>query len=432
MTYSAILRIKSFRDLWLGQAISQLGDAFYYVVFMYMVERLTGSIAMVGVVGALETLPFLLFGPHSGIVADRLDRRKIMLLSDLVSGATLAILACYLFFDSTPPLAMLLVTPFVLSSVRVFFMPAKSAAVPALVPLEHVQKANAFSMVTQSFMPLIGLSLSATVLGLLYHQTPRWFFFAAVLVNACSFFGSAVYIARLPKILPDRTDTHEVHPMTDFKEGMRFIGRRRDLLVLMALLSVFRFMVAPFFVVYVAANKLWFGGKPQPLAWFEFAFFVGMIIASFWVGALNLKKPGICFSIALAIVGIAVGMLGAFPYFWLFVFWNVVAGLAVPFGDIPINTYMQLSVPDAFRGRVNSVIQMISTGVMPISMGLAGLLVAQIGVVWCFYLMGAGMMLGALVPLLDPVYRRIEMPEMNPELEPEAEPQPEASPATLL
>ncbi|MEZ0326766.1 MAG: MFS transporter [Fimbriimonas sp.] len=424
MTYSAILRIKPFRDLWLGQAISQLGDAFYYVVFMYMVERLTGSIAMVGVVGGLETLPFLLFGPHAGILADRIDRRKIMLLSDLVSGATLAMLAAYLLFDSKPPLALLLITPFMLSSVRVFFMPAKSAAVPALVPVEHVQKANAFSMVTQSFMPIIGLSLSATVLGILYDQTPRWFFFTAVLINALSFFGSAVYIARLPKILPEREDIHEVRPMTDFKEGMRFIGRRHDLLVLMALLTVFRFMVAPFFVVYVAANKQWFGGKPQPLAWFELAFFVGMIIASFIVGALSLKKPGLCFSMALAVVGVAVGMLGAFPSFWLFILWNTVAGLAVPFGDIPIGTYMQLSVPDAFRGRVNSVIQMISTGVMPISMGLAGLLVAGVGVVWCFYLMGAGMMLAALVPLLDPVYRRIEMPEMDTAPKVEEEPEP--------
>ncbi len=420
MSYSAILRIKPFRDLWLGQAISQFGDAFYFVIFMYMVEKLTGNIAMVGVVGALEALPFLIFGPHSGILADRLDRRRIMLLSDLISGGTLLVLAIYLFFDSTPPLVMLLVTPFLLSSARVFFMPAKSAAVPALVPPNKVHMANAFSMMTQSFMPLMGLSLSATALGVLHEMWPQWFFFAAVIVNSLSFLGSAVFISRLPKILPKREDMHEAHPMKDFKDGLRFIRDRHDLIVLMALLTAFRFMVAPFFVVYVAANKLWFGGKPQPLAWFEFAFFLGMIIASFWVGSLKLKKPGICFSIGLSVIAIAVGMLGVFPYLWLFIFWNLVAGLAAPFADTPINTYMQLSVPDAYRGRVNSVIQMVATGVMPISMGFAGLLVTAVGVQWSFWLMGIGMILAALIPLFDEVYRRIEMPEMEPDL-PEAQ-----------
>ena len=421
MFYSDVLRIKAFRDLWLGQAISQVGDAFYYVVFMYMVERLTGSIAMVGAVGALETLPFLVFGPYAGILADRMDRRRIMLASDLISGIALILLAAYLLFDSTPPLWMLLATPFVLSSVRVFFMPAKSAAIPAVVPGELLHKANAFSMITQSFVPLIGLSLSASLLGVLFEFFPRWFFFTCVAVNALSFFGSALYVARLPRIDPDRKDIHEVHPWTDFKEGVKFMRGRHDLLVLMALLTVFRFMVAPFFVVYIAANKLWFGGKPQPIAWFEFSFFVGMIIASFWVGSLKLTRPGICFSIGLAVVGVAVAMLGVWPIFWLFLFWNVIAGLAVPFGDIPINTYMQLSVPDAFRGRVNSVLQMISTGVMPISMGLAGIAVKEWGVVACFLIMGGGMMVSALLPLFDSVYRDMVMPEIETKAEPDGE-----------
>jgi MFS family permease len=415
MSYSAVLRIKAFRDLWLGQAISQLGDAFYFVIFMYMVERLTGKIAMVGVVGGLEALPFLLFGPYAGILADRVDRRRIMLVSDLLSGATLALLAAYLLFDSQPPLWMLLATPFMLSSARVFFMPAKSAAVPNLVPLEQVPRANAFSMMTQSFMPLIGLSLSASALGVLFEFWPRWFFFCAVALNALSFFGSAVYIARVPSMRPDRKDLETVRPLADFKAGIRFIGGRRDLVVIMALQTVFRFMVAPFFVVYVAANKLWFGGRPQPLAWFEFSFFVGMILSSLYVGSLNLRRPGVCFSAGLAVVGISVGMLGLMPFFWLFVAWNILAGLAVPFGDIPINTYMQLSVPDTYRGRVNSVIQMISTGVMPISMGLAGVAVAAFGVTACFLIMGAGMILAALVPLFDPVYRAMRMPEITAE-----------------
>src|SRR5207253_876223 len=89
MSFRDVLRIRAFRDLWLGQAISQLGDSIYYVAFMFMAQQVTGKIAMVGYVGAMEMLPYLLIGPYAGVLADRLDRRKIMLLSDLTSATAL-------------------------------------------------------------------------------------------------------------------------------------------------------------------------------------------------------------------------------------------------------------------------------------------------------------------------------------------------------
>src|SRR5688500_12870764 len=103
MFRSDILAIKAFRNLWLGQAISQIGDAFYYASFMFMVEHITNSKPMVGYVGAAEALPFLLFGPYAGVVADRIDRRKIMLLSDIISGLTLCMMAAVLFLQAQPP-----------------------------------------------------------------------------------------------------------------------------------------------------------------------------------------------------------------------------------------------------------------------------------------------------------------------------------------
>jgi DHA3 family macrolide efflux protein-like MFS transporter len=310
-------------------------------------------------------------------------------------------------------------------------MPAKAAAVPAVVPAESLQVANAFSAMTQSIMPMAGLSLSASVLGIIYDQFPEWFFFTSVCLNTLSFVGSAFFIQRLPAILPQRQDVQDSHPITDFKEGIRFIRNRRDLVVMTILLTFFRLMVAPFFVVYVAANKLWFGGKPQPIAWWEFCFFVGMVCASAVIGKMTIRRPGVAFSSGLGFVGLTViAFAGAIPLqnamnaagmptlffgltvaFWVFVASNLLAGLGVAYADIPINTYMQMSVPDAFRGRVNSVQQMVATGVMPIGMAMGGFLVDSIGVVGTFILMGTGMTLACFAGLLDPVYRNIRNPE---------------------
>lgn len=406
-----VLRIRGFRDLWLGQAISQLGDAFYYVAFMFMVKKVTNSDVMVGVVGALETAPFLIFGVYAGVLADRVDRRKIMLISDLACGAVLIGFGVTILMSGKPPLWALLVTPFLMSSVRCFFMPAKSAALPAMVPANYLLKANALSMTTQNLMPMISLALSASVLSILFDRAPVMFYSATVLINAVSFLGSAIFIARLPAILPDRKNVEETHAMADLKDGFRYLRTRHDLNVLTVMLAVFRFCVAPFFVVYLAANDAWFGGRPGTIAWFEFAFFAGMVVATSFAGRLNPVRPARWFCWGLGFVGLTVAAMAFTPYYSLFILWNVLAGLAVPIADIPITTYIQKSVPDAYRGRVNSVRDMVATGVMPISMAAAGFLVKQSGVSVAFLVMGLGMASACFAGLLDPKFRDVVMPK---------------------
>ncbi|HWD40414.1 MAG TPA: MFS transporter [Fimbriimonas sp.] len=406
----AALRVRPFRRLWLGQAISQLGDSFYYVVFMFMVKKVTGSSEMVGFVGALESLPFLLFGPHAGVIADRIDRRVVMLASDLASGGFLLLFGLIVWLDGNPPKWALLAIPFLLSTVRCYFMPAKSAAIPALVDADQVLQANALSSMTQTSMPLIGLSLSAGVLSALYLLSPQQFYLSTVGINCLSFLLSAAFIFRLPALRPKREDVHETHPITDFKDGLKYINGRHDLKILTLLLTVFRLMVAPFFVVFLAANDKWLGGKPQTLTWWEFTFFCGMAIASIAMGNAKPKRPLLWFAVGLLIVGLTVAAMAIWPGFWPLVFWNVIAGLAIPPADIPVATYLQLSVPDAFRGRVNSVREMISQGVMPIGMVLGGWFTERYGVEAGFMAMGIGMMAACFIGLADKQFRSAEMP----------------------
>jgi len=425
LSYSQVLRIPAFRNLWLGQAISQLGDAFYYVVFMFMVKKLTGSNHMVGYVGALETLPYLLFGPYAGVAADRFDRRKIMLLSDVVSGGVLALFAAVMLFNAHPPVWSLMVTAFLLSSIRVFFIPAKSAAIPNVVPERMVLTANALSMATQNIMPMLGLALSAGVLGVVYELNPKAFYTITIGINAASFLLSAIFVWKLPKLIPDRTDSAPAKPLADFKEGIRYIRGRHDLKVLISLLTVFRLFVSPFFVVYMATNDAWFDGKPATVAWIECAFFVGMVIASGFVGRLRPHRPAMWFCIGLAVVGATVGAMAFSPYIGAFMILNLIAGLAVPPADIPLNTYMQLSVPDQYRGRANSVLNMVATGAMPIGAVMGGYLVDALGVSGTYLVMGVGMIAACLWGLVDVDFRNVRMPEPPDEPEPRDGPEPE-------
>ena len=406
-----VFRIRAFRDLWLGQTISQLGDSMYYVAFMFMAQELTGSIAMVGYVGAMEMLPYLFVGPYAGVVADRIDRRRIMLLSDLCSaGVLLAFAAVSLAYHGKPPSAGLLAIPFALSTMRCFFMPAKSASVPNLVPKDLLTKANALSNGTFNIISLMGLALSATVISQLYQLSPQWFFASLLLLNALSFAGSAVYVSRLPALRPDREQAEVKHPLDDFKSGLRYIRGRHDLKMFIVYLSAFRLGVAPFFVVYVAANTQWFGGKPQTLMWLEFAFFAGMMVGTAIAAGLKVKRPTVWFSMELALIGVFLSLM-AIPNLPLFIVVNLICGLVVGAGDVPIMTYLQASVEDAFRGRVNSAKDMITVGIMPIGMVLGGTLLRLTGLVNAFLAMGALMTVAGVAGLLDRRYRNVLMPE---------------------
>ena len=404
----AVLRFRAFKDLWLGQAVSQLGDAFYFIVFMYLTQQATGRADLVGVVGAAETIPYLIFGAQAGVVADRFDRRRTMLLSDVGSGLTLLAFAGALGLGFKPGLVALIVVSFALSSMRVFFNPAKSAAIPRLVPEEEVMAANALSSATMNVMQLAGLSVSGGVVAALYALSPNGFYAAAMGLNALSFLGSALFIGRLPPLLPERT--HDLHPWEDFRQGFRYLLERRDLRAMTILLAVFRLSIAPFFVFYLEANKQWFGNRPENLLWMEFSFFVGMLASSAVMGRVRPARPAVWFCAGLAVCGVAVAAMSGSRTFGLMAGWNVVAGLAIPAADLPINTYLQTSVPDAFRGRVGAVQNMVATGAMPLGMALGGILAGRLGISGGFLAMGIGMCLACLYGLLDGGFRRVRMP----------------------
>ncbi len=364
---------------------------------------------MVGFVGACETIPYLLFSLYGGVVADRVNRKSIMLWSDLLSGLALCLLAGLVFGLGKPPLWSLFLTPFVLSSVRSFFMPAKNAAIPALVPETSLLAANALSSITQNIVPIISLGLSAGVLSFFYERSAALFLIMAVMLNSISFFGSAWFVWRLPELMPVRESVHEAHPWADLKEGLKYIRGRHELIVLLIVQTGLSLSISPFFVVYVAANTKWFGGKPQTLAICELAFFAGMVAASLLVGKLNIRRPGLGFVFGTSSVGLTVLFMAFSKIYALFVFWNLLAGVAVPFADIPVRTWMQTSIPDGFRGRINSVYTMLQAGVMPVGLSLGGLLVAQVGIEIAFVVMGATMALAALTGLLDRPFRTLSI-----------------------
>jgi len=410
MLSTGVLRIRDFKNLFIGQAISLFGDALYMLVFLFMAAKVTGSAAAVGYVGALSALPYLALGPIAGAYADRFDRRRLMLACDVCSAVILFAFAGVVAISKEFPVWTLYVTPFALSCVNAFFAPAKNASIPRLVPDEQLMEANALNAAAQNMMPLIGIGLSGAVLGTLWATSGQSFFLASVVVNALTFVASAAYIFRLPAIQPQARDSVPVSAWQESVEGVRYVASDHFLRVAVTLSFFISLFIAPFMVAYVKANEVWFGGNYGRLAAFEFAFMAGMVASSLYVTKLNIKKVGLAWIGGLAVVGLCVAFM-AFSSFWWFLAWNLVCGLALPIAQIPLTTYIQLTVPDSHRGRVNSAMMMVSMGVQPIGMALSGIMIERIGLVAMFLAMGIGFCLSAMAGLLDRPFRTATLPD---------------------
>lgn len=421
------LRIKDFRNLWIGQTISQFGDSIYMLVFLFAANKLAKDSSVVGLVAALQAIPFVIFGPVAGLLADWTDRRRIMVITDLLSGIIMLGLSIYLIVDASPPIWVIAASGFLMSSVNAFFMPARSAAIPQVVPADQLVDANGLAMATQQAMAMLAIALSASILGIVYKLLPDTFFAAACFVNAITFFASMVFVWRLPKLHPTALDVESeaAEPTApqpsrlrraidkakiDLAEGLRAIWRDGVAGVGLILNCIITLFISGFMVLYVQVNDQWFGGSFATFAWLEFSFAITMLVMSLFIGRFKIRRPGAAYAYAAILCGLFVGLMAYAQSIWIFIVLNVLCGIVVPFMMLPLVTYLQLAFPNEMRGRVSSAWTMIAMGVQPVGLLVAGALIKPLGISGLFWFMGIGMMVGCGLGLLSKRFRETEMP----------------------
>jgi hypothetical protein len=130
-----------------------------------------------------------------------------------------------------------------------------------------------------------------------------------------------------------------------------------------------------------------------------------------FIEKLKLNRVGMAFILGMAAVGTTVIFMAVSRTVPLFAFWNFMAGLAFPFGQIPMTTYVQRVVPDAFQGRVNAVIAMTGWGIQPLGIGLGALVLAKVGPAGLLAIMGTAMTVAALAGLQAQPFRRATLAE---------------------
>jgi len=343
---------RNFRNLWLGQVVSQMGDWFDTIALYTIILNLTGSGRNVGLLMVARFVPCFVFGPLSGVIADRFSRRTIMILSDLLRA--LVVLG-FLFVRRADQLWLIYVITVLQLVFSTFFEPARTAVLPSIVSDRELVPANAISSVTWSVMLTLGAAIGGVVTGLFGTR-------AAFILDSSSYVASALFIAsiRFPR-RPPREKTKlslgKLLGVTDTLEGIRYVKHRPRVLALLlvkpawgigggilTLLAVFGEKIFPLGRDAATGIGVLFAARGIGTA-------VGPIVARRLAGEGRARMQtsiGIAFLIGGAFY-VAFGRAGNFLFALL------VLGLAHMGGSILwvfSTVLLQRAVEDRFRGRV--------------------------------------------------------------------------------
>lgn len=369
----SLRRNRDFRVFLGGQGVSALGDAITFTALPLLVVILTGSGVTMGLVGVLTTLPDLVLGLPAGALADRWDRRWMMLYADLGRAVLTALVPISLIMGLDTVAVILLVTA-PINALRVLFMAGFTAAVPNLVERDQIGRANGSLEAIFSLSFIVGPAAAGILVGII-GAAPT------LAIDAASFIFSAValFFIRRPLQADRQMTGPRPHLVADIAEGVRFILAHRTLRTVIAfwsLVSVVSASLVPAVIFYLTVDR----GQPPDivgivLSGYGVGYFVGALFAARIAGqrlglVMLLASVGEAASLALFVLG-GTGLLeflGA-----------VGAGSA---GALVLISYITLRAtipPDALLGRVGSTARTLSLGLQPIGVFTGGLLLDAIG-----------------------------------------------------
>jgi MFS family permease len=345
---------RSFRLLWIGQLISLSGSQLRLVALPYQIFLLTGSSFAVGLIGVFQAVPLLVLSLFGGVIADAVDRRRLLLMTQVgLAGVSLALAVVTGAGAASVPLL------YVLTAVGACFSaldnPTRASLAPTLVERRLIRAAMALNQTVFQVALVFGSALAGIVIARVGLAGAYW-------LDVGSF--AAAFVAVWMLRAPPRVAAPRQPVLHALVEGVRYLSVTRILLATMVLDGLAMFFGSPRALFPYYADRVFHVG-PEGL---------GLLYASMGVGALvpavvsgwtaRVQRQGLTVLIAVIVWGLSIALFGVLDERWfvLALVLLAIANGADTVSSIFRGTILQLVVPDALRGRLNSINLMFVLG----------------------------------------------------------------------
>ena len=398
------LRHRNFRLFFAGQFISLVGTWMQTVAESWLVYRLTGSALLLGTVGFCSQIPVFLLAPIGGTVADRHDRRRIVIATQTASMVLPFILAV-LTLTHRVHVWHVMVLAAGLGVVNAFDIPARQAFLVDMVGKEDLLNAIALNSSMFNGARIIGPAVAGIMV-------------ASIGEGLCFLVNSLSYIAVIAGLLLMKLERRgrldqQGSPLENIIEGFRFVRNTGPIRALLLLLGLVSFVGMPYAVLMpiFAAQILHAGARG-----------LGILMGATGVGALlgaaslaarvGTKGLGKLVAICCGTFGVSLILFSSSRFFWLSALLLVPVGFSMMVQMASSNTLVQAMVPDQLRGRVMAVYSMMFMGMAPFGSITAGALAHRVGAPWTVAMGGMACIVGAILFALHRPYIRAEAREL--------------------
>ena len=343
--------MKKFMMIWLGEFFSSIGSGMTAFALSIYVYEMTGSVSYVSLVTLLAYMPTILLSPVGGVLADRYDRRLLMIIGDLFSGLGLVYILWQMQIGNSGMLPILIGVTF--NAVFVALLePAYKATVTDLLTEEEYGKASGMVQIAGNARYLISPALAGMILAVADIEV-------ILLIDISTFLVTVLMVTLVRKTVKKPVKRENMSMLYEMREGFLFIVQNKGLRSLVFIMAFVCFFVG--FLQTLTGPMVLVVSDAKTVGIMESVCAIGMLVGSIWIGAIGIKKgyalvlcgAGCVNGIFMAVAGVSVNIvitgIGIFLFF-----------LSLPFMNTCADVLVRVSIPNELQGRVWGMISLLT------------------------------------------------------------------------
>lgn len=353
---------RDFTLLAVGQFTSMIGDSIHQVALIWWLYNVTGSPSTTGLLTMAAMIPALILGPYMGVLADKMDRRRIVFMMDFCRAAVIGTVALLAFYDRLEIWHMVL-SSILISIISSLFNPAATAMIPKLVGLDNLQRAHSVTQALSGMVGIFGPVLGGLLVSSFGYAT-------AFLVNAVAllFSGLSEMFIRYEHAKPEADEGN----IGALMKAVRFTFSMPTILGILLIFGIMNFALAPLgniTVPYIIKDRLGYGATELGLVMTFLS--VGSILGSLLMGAIkNPKRRSRMMVLAGMTIGLALTSWLIQPTLWWFYSIAAISGFMMVIININAGVLLMSVTPDDMRGKMTAFTHFVTSFMSPLSLAI--------------------------------------------------------------
>ncbi len=387
-----LLRKKEYSKLLLANSISRMGDSIDAIAFSWLVYILTGSELLLGVTFAVNALPNLIFGAFTGVLADRFNKKRLMVLSFLGRGIAVLIIAIIYSIGYLRIWHILLFTAFN-STLEILMSPAAFSIMPKLIEEENYAEASGLSSSIYRFAELLGTGVAGVIIA-------KFSITGALLVDVATFLAAS-FIVQLIKYKEEQEEKSQItikSTLIDVKEGFNYLKLNKIIMLIIGLFALINFCISPINVLLPVFSQKTLKGGPEIISILGMSLSLGTILGGVITASvaekfkgnklLNIGALGFGLSYTIlvlpgyiqgrSILSLIIAALGFF-----------LMGFMIPPMTASLTAHIMSKTDKKLLGRVSGIVSLVCTGMIPLGAALTGVMANYLSTSLIFLIMGA-------------------------------------------